>query len=162
MKFIFFVVALALCGTAFCEIKKCKFHLDMPSIKYVFDGYAYADVKTDATSLFELKDAIIAPFNGTIVDEKGAKHFTEGKVVIDDPPISHIDKIKVSGQFQNPTVGFSGLFKVKIWDVMKPKVPIKGHLKFTNGKEGDAAGIIEKFVMLDSEQLPLTSIYLSQ
>ena len=145
------LIAILFAGVAFCEIKKCKFHLDIPAIKYTFDGYAYADVKTSATSLFELQAAIVAPFNGTIKDEKGGEHFTEGKVAIDDPPLSNLDKIKVNGAFKNPQTDFSGLFKVSIWDVMKPKIPIKGHLKFSNGKEGDAAGTIEKFVLLTAQ-----------
>ena len=138
MRAIIFITLLAI---AFGIKVKTHFHMDMPSLKYQIDGYVYCEVNMK-TGAVDVSKAIEAIINGTFTDELGASKFTEGKVVVPDPPLSNLDKIKVSGKAG--TLEYNGLFKVSVWDVVKPKIPFNGHLKFSNGKEDDAKGLVDR------------------
>ena len=145
MKAIFAALLLFLAVATYGKLVKAHFVLQVPSLKYNFDGYAYVNIG-DMTGWVDLFAPVEARFEGTFKDETGAEYSSAGTVTVPDPPLSHLNDIRVSGHYDsNPAATtFEGVFKVSVWDILKPKIPFVGHLKFSNGKEGDASGLVDK------------------
>ena len=145
MKALLFLVSLTLVGTCFGVMRKCHFHIDIPAIKYAFDGFAYVD-DTPPYHIVTLKAPVSAPFNGTIKDDVGSSHPTSGKLSIADPPIEHLNDVMVGGTYFPEKVTYNGKFMINPLDITKKEVPVKGNVKLSNGKQGDATGSIENFM----------------
>ena len=130
------------------EVMKAHFHMDMLSLHYSFDGWGYAEATSKGVIIN--KD-ITGTFNGTFTDDKGVNHTMQGTVTVQDPPLSHLDKIMAKGTYSNSPadISYEGIFAVSVWDVVKPRIPFKGKLKFSNGKEGDARGLLDKPKLLE-------------
>ena len=143
MKFCLFVLFLTM--TVFCIETKYKAHftLDMRKLNYHVDAMAYLDLPI-ADPTFEIGADAEGTFAGTIADDKGVKHQFKGNMKIADPPMTHLDKIQVKGEYQSPKTTCTGVFSIRAGDILKDKIPMKGNLKFSDGKFDDVVGIMEK------------------
>ncbi len=131
-----------ICG-CYGRMVKVHFTMDVPTLKYKIDGNVFVDIPVYGIDL--LQD-ITANFNGTLKDDKGADHFTEGSATVPDPPLSNLDKIKMKGHYASSpaNINFEAKASVSIWDILKPKIPFKGHIVFSDGKEGDFNGLVDR------------------
>ena len=142
MRTILLVVALAYLASCYAAGPiNAHFRVEVKSLNYALDGTGHFQNQS-------IDVPIDAGFEATFTDEKAAKHNAAGKVHVDAPILTHLDAIMITGETHGtPKITFSGKFKVSVFDITKPKVPIKGSMKFSNGKEGEALGYIEKFVL---------------
>ena len=145
MRASFLVILLVLAATVCGKIVKAHFIMEVPSLKYKIDGYGYVEIN-EFTRRISVLAPVHATFNGTLTDGAGSSYSTEGTVTVDDPPLSHLNDIKAAGNFDSKPskTDFNGIMKVSVWDILKPKIPFEGHLKFSNGKEGDVKGIVDR------------------
>eukprot|EP00829_Urostomides_striatus_P017582 TRINITY_DN6122_c0_g1_i2.p2 TRINITY_DN6122_c0_g1~~TRINITY_DN6122_c0_g1_i2.p2 ORF type:complete len:181 (+),score=57.13 TRINITY_DN6122_c0_g1_i2:67-609(+) len=144
MKSLLFVLSLAVVAFSLEAVYKAHFVIEFKELKYSFDGYGYCDVDLLGARFVVSKD-IVATINGTMKDETSATHVFVGNVKIQEPPLTHLNKIRLEGYFTDKpeNVTFEGIIQVNAWDVMKKKVPFKGKATFSNGKEGALTGIID-------------------
>ena len=141
MRAILLILALV-AGCCYSKLITAHFTMEFPTLKYKADGHGYVEV---AVYGLDLTKEVTAFFNGTFTDETGANHYMEGNVSVPDPPLSNLDKIKAKGHWgTSPKVTFEAKAVVSIWDILKPKIPFKGHATFSNGKEGDLTGIVDR------------------
>ena len=140
---VIFAILLVIAAVVSSKQIKAHFVVTSPSVKATFDGYAYFEF---GSNLFQALNAKIEfNFNGTAKNEEGAEAPGKGAGLIADPFLMNLGNIKVNGMIDvKPQITFNGICKISILDVIKPKIPFKGHVKFGDGSEADVNGLIDR------------------
>ena len=143
------VLILSLITFVSCATYKCRFVITATDIKYSFDGHAYVTIAFEDILLmidnFHPQGSFDIPINGTFTNDKDKKYPASGMTSILEPYIQNLDKIKVTGKVEDEQgLIFNGVFKVKILDVLKQKIPVNGEMTFSDGRKSKATGYVER------------------
>ena len=141
MKFVLLVLALA--AISFAKIAKVEY--TVPSLGYSFKGEIQFTGEYPEDLIMEGDGVHQATYTGITTVTGGKTFATDGTIEIDDPVLLNLDKVRVTGKMHmNPQITYTGIMVVKLTDIIKPQVPFKGHLKYSNNKEADILGSVER------------------
>ncbi len=139
MNSILFVTLLSLAVLSTATTYGANFSLEISKLKYKLAGYGSIDMMA-----FQGDNSnLVAAFNGTFTDDASVTYVSEGTMTGKDPIISNLDNVAIAGSNKGG-ITYTGKLKVSIWDILKTNIPIKGNLKFSNGKEGDFKGTVSQ------------------
>ena len=135
MKAIILAILLVLSVTVSSIEIKAHFVGGAPGANVTIDGHAY----------FTMASKIDFKFDGLVKRVDGQSANCKGTGVIESPFMMNLDKIKFNGALDtSPAITFTGVVKISVLDVLKPKIPYKGTIKANDGHEYEVNGLIDK------------------